>query len=286
MKKLFFLATAMVVCAASAMAEVKVATFENEAGGINLTAAESAWQGTDAPVIGWNNWKSGDFNFMSYFGGNSGYGDYYSAFTVTNETANTSTGSAEPYRSAKGGAYEGSNFAVWNLNYYGLDSIAFEAQTLNGFFVNNTAYAVNSMSKGDGWAKKFAATDWFKLTITGQKNNVKGASVDFYLAKDGKYVNEWTYVDLSSLGEVDAIKFSMSSSDTGMYGMNTPSYIAMDNFGAAKPASYVAPAMAEFDLTTAIDNTNAAVKATKVMRDGQVIILRDGKAFNVLGAQL
>ena len=71
-----------------------------------------------------------------------------------------------------------------------------------------------------------------------------------------------------------------------MYGMNTPSYIAMDNFGAAKPASYVAPAMAEFDLTTAIDNTNAAVKATKVMRDGQVIILRDGKAFNVLGAQL
>ena len=284
MKKLFFLATAMVVCAASAMAEVKVATFENEAGGINLTAAESAWQGTDAPEAAdkYYAWKSGDFTFHTFAASWGGY----SLVTVTNQTANTSTGAAEPYRSAKGGAYEGSNFAVVYVDAYTPDSITFDAQVLNGFFINNTAYAVSSMSKGDAYAKKFDATDWFKLTITGQKNNVKGASVDFYLAKDGKYVNEWTYVDLSSLGEVDAIKFSMSSSDTGMYGMNTPSYIAMDNFGAAKPASYVAPAMAEFDLTTAIDNTNAAVKATKVMRDGQVIILRDGKAFNVLGAQL
>ena len=37
---------------------------------------------------------------------------------------------------------------------------------------------------------------------------------------------------------------------------------------------------------TAIENTEAAVKATKVIRDGQVLILRDGKVFNALGAEV
>ena len=36
----------------------------------------------------------------------------------------------------------------------------------------------------------------------------------------------------------------------------------------------------------AIDNTEAGVKAVKVLRDGQVIIVRDGKEFNILGNEL
>ena len=35
-----------------------------------------------------------------------------------------------------------------------------------------------------------------------------------------------------------------------------------------------------------IDDANTAVKAVKVIRNGQLLILRDGKEFNVLGAQL
>ena len=38
------------------------------------------------------------------------------------------------------------------------------------------------------------------------------------------------------------------------------------------------------DIPAALDNTDAAVKTVKVIRDGQLIILRDGKEFNVLGA--
>ena len=37
---------------------------------------------------------------------------------------------------------------------------------------------------------------------------------------------------------------------------------------------------------TGIDDTNTAVKAVKVIRNGQLLILRDGKEFNVLGSQL
>ena len=268
----------------STTAPKKVATFENEAGGIHVAKADTCWQGADVPVVGWNNWQSGEFAFQSYYGGNSGYGDYYAAFTVTNETANTSTGTAEAYRSAKGGAYEGENFAVWNMNYYGADTVSFDAQVLPGFFVCNTAYAVASMSLGDSYAKKFGKDDWFLLTITGLKDGVAGESVEFYLAKDGKYVADWTYVDLSVLGEIDGVVFSMSSSDSGDWGMNTPAYFAMDNFGAEVPEGYVAPAMVEFEETPdAVDNVRNAAKAQKVIRNGQVLILHDGKITNMLG---
>lgn len=259
-----------------------VATFED----ITLAKADTCWQGADAPVVGWNNWTSGTYTFQTYYGGNSGYGDYYAAFTVTNEKANTSTGMAEPYRSAKGGAYEGNNFAVWNMNYYGADTIAFDAQVVPGFFVNNTAYAVSSMVNGDTYAKKFGAEDFFTLFCIGVKDGVAGDTVAVELASDGEYIADWTYVDLSELGEIDGLTFAMTSSDASEWGINTPAYFCMDNFGAAKPEGYVVPARVKFPEEQAIENTNAAQKAVKVIRNGQVVIIRGEKAYNVLGAEL
>lgn len=40
------------------------------------------------------------------------------------------------------------------------------------------------------------------------------------------------------------------------------------------------------DTTTAITNTNADSKSTKIIRNGQVLILRDGRTFNALGVEL
>ena len=71
-------------------------------------------------------------------------------------------------------------------------------------------------------------------------------SVDFYLA-DYRYadssqdyiVNAWEYIDLSSLGSVDELSFSLSSSDNGSFGMNTPNYFAIDNIGVVpEPSAY------------------------------------------------
>ena len=262
----------------------EVATFENEADGINVAKADTCWQGADAPVVGWNSWKSGEFTFKTYYGGDTGMGDYYSAWTVSSETANTSTGYTQAYRNAKGGAYEGQNFVVWNQNYYGADTITFNKQTIAGFFVNNTAYAVNSMLNGDSFAKKFAKGDWFKLTCVGVLKGAKVGQVEVDLAKDGKYINEWTYVDLSSLGDIDGLTFEMSSSDSSYGYMNTPAYFAMDNFGAAKPENYVEPARAEFELDgTAVINSVNTVPVQKAIRNGQLLIIRDGKTFNVQG---
>ena len=60
--------------------------------------------------------------------------------------------------------------------------------------------------------------------------------MDFYLA-DYRFadngldyiVDDWSWVDLTSLGAVDKLQFGLSSTDNGFFGMNTPAYFAMDN---------------------------------------------------------
>ena len=60
-------------------------------------------------------------------------------------------------------------------------------------------------------------------------------SVDFYLA-DYRFadnsrdyiVDTWTQVDLSTLSDATVLTFAMESTDVGQFGMNTPSYFAVD----------------------------------------------------------
>ena len=119
------------------------------------------------------------------------------------------------------------------------------------------------------------------------KGGAQVATKDFYLAQNGEYVVGWTYVDLSELGEIDGLTFEMSSSDTGTYGMNTPAYFAMDNFGAAKPDPYVEPERAIFpDHPSAINAIKANEQVTKVIRNGQVLIIKGNTIYNILGNEV
>jgi hypothetical protein len=263
---------------------LQVATFED----VNIPDPESALHLVLTDYI-----QSGSFLFQQEVN-ISEYGTYYYGNLPTNKSDNTYASYLDAEKSASGGAYEGSNFVVWTASYMGLDSIALDhADVVPGFFVNNTAYAVNSMLKGDDYAKKFGKDDWFRLTITGSLNGVAvNNEVKVDLAADGKYINQWTYVDLSSLGEVDAIQFSLWSSDVVTYDegvtyyMNTPAYFAMDNFGAQMPEGYVAPEKAEFPAEEGIEDTEAAVKAVKVLRGGQIVIVRGEAEYTVTGLRV
>jgi hypothetical protein len=93
------------------------------------------------------------------------------------------------------------------------------------------------MKNGDAFAKKFGGTngndsDWFKLTINAYQNgNLKTEKVEFYLA-DFRFadnskdymVKDWTFVNLTSLGGLDSLKFTLTSSDTNQFGLKTPAF--------------------------------------------------------------
>jgi hypothetical protein len=149
--------------------------------------------------------------------------------------------------------------------------------TLQGAYFANTTYVALSMLNGDGFAKKFgnldyddsgsyvdhpndvndgSYPDWLKLTITGLDANdqLLPNPVEFYLAdyrNEGGapdyVIDDWTWVDLSSLGQAAKLQFELTSSDVGSYGMNTPTYFAMDGLVAEsvpEPATLVLAALA------------------------------------------
>ncbi len=114
---------------------------------------------------------------------------------------------------------------------------------VEGFYINNTAYAALAMLNGESPAKKFGGAsgndkDWFKLEITGRNGNGKSlGTTSFYLSdyrfddnSENYIISDWTWVDLSSFAPgVRTLHFTLSSSDNGALGMNTPPYFAFDN---------------------------------------------------------
>ena len=100
--------------------------------------------------------------------------------------------------------------------------------------INNTTYSFLAIANGDDFARKFDAGDWFKIIITGfSTNGNQTGKVEFYLAdfRNGKsYIcQEWTEVNLKSLGKVNKLEFTFESTDSGEYGMNTPAYACIDD---------------------------------------------------------
>lgn len=255
-----------------------VATFEDVPAGIN-----EIWG------AGVNQWQSGDYTFTTYK--DDTYGDaYYYSFVVSNETENTSTGYLQPYRSTSGGAYAGDNFAVWYADWNGYNSITFTAQTVAGFFVNNNAYAVAAFVEGNQPpARAFRYDDKFLLYAIGKKAGSVVDTVTVEMAANGRYIADWTYVDLSVLGEIDEVMFAMSTTDQISYDEgktyydNTPSYFCLDDFGAAKPENYVAPELGVIPSATALDETAVGVTAKKVLLNNRLMIVRDGMMYDLQG---
>ncbi|MDE6771848.1 MAG: DUF4465 domain-containing protein [Muribaculaceae bacterium] len=101
-----------------------------------------------------------------------------------------------------------------------------------GVYVNLNSYPYYSIECGDGYARAFTNGDKYTLTIHGVSTDETEKSIDVTLAEysNGNLtINRgWKYVDLSSLGVVNEIYFTMDSTDSGDYGMNTPAYFCLD----------------------------------------------------------
>ena len=182
---------------------------------------------------------AGNYSFMNYY--NESYKSWNGfAVSRTTDTSFAGYGTASEFNSCVGGGMESMQFAVGYYSEYNFlmeDQVpaiyATKAFRPKSVHVNNAASAYISMMNGDDFAKKFTSEDYFVLTITGMTaDDEETGHVDFYLAKDGKIVNEWTKVDLTPLGTVDHVQFTMKSSDTSYGFMNTPAYFCIDNMEA------------------------------------------------------
>lgn len=106
-----------------------------------------------------------------------------------------------------------------------VDGKSFRISSLS---VTNSSYGYYVMKQGSAFSKPFGKSDWFTLHIHGVSDGSVSATIDVDLASDGNILDTWKSVDLSALGDVDMIYFTMTSSDTGQWGMNNPAYFCLD----------------------------------------------------------
>jgi hypothetical protein len=170
--------------------------------------------------------------------------DFWSGWAVSSIADNQTPGFTNQYGVIDGGGAEGSaTFAVG----YAFDVLvlrltgASAGRRVLGVSISNSTYAYYSMRDGDAFAKKFGGIsgndpDFFRLTVRKYLGGELSAdSIDFYLAdyrfadnNQDYLIDEWTFLDLSTLGEADSLAFVLNSSDVGAFGMNTPAYFCLD----------------------------------------------------------
>jgi len=235
MKKIYFLS--VLICAIQfASFSQTVSTFET----LPL-APDSYWNGSSTPLG--THFQDGHGIFPNYY--DTAWGGFWqSGWAYSNIKDSVTPGYLNMYSAFSAQGADSSD--VYLIGTEGstihLTSTALGG-VVGGMYVTNSTYGALSMRDGDFIAKKFGGLDgndpdWFKLTIKGYfQNTLIADSVEFYLA-DYRFTNNnldyivdtWQWVDLQSLGNVDSLIFSLSSSDVGMYGMNTPAFFCIDNF--------------------------------------------------------
>lgn len=169
----------------------------------------------------------------------------WDGFAVSNKTDKTTAGYGNMYSVyGDGGADNSAKFGVASL--FGATAFSFAGKSeriVDHVYITNSTYAYLAIKDGNdggfGGVTAFAKGDWFRLTINGY--DAKGTETGeetLYLADyrgDEPFIlQEWKKVDLTGLGEVNKVTFSLHSSDTGDYGINTPASFCIDNISYAR----------------------------------------------------
>jgi len=195
------------------------------------------WNGSDAM----GSFTSSGMKFDNHY--NAAW-QSWSGFSYSQKNDVTTSGFENEY-SVIDPANQKNKFAIFFPSYGGDTFAQFgnnQDFAIESVDLCNSTYAALTMKNGNAFSKKFGGTlgtdpDWFKVTINGYDHNNKlMGSKEVYLA-DFRFsdsskdfiLNKWTTVDLTSLGKVNKITFAFASSDTGAYGINTPTYVCMDN---------------------------------------------------------
>jgi hypothetical protein len=243
-KKLQILSVLMMVFTLSTKAQI-VSDFENLL--LPMPPMGSYWDGSDQT----GGFASGGMYFPNTY--DTSFGGYWATgFAYSSMIDSVTSGFTNLYAAKPASGFNGSsNYAVAQNNVVARLNNVSPTMVVEGFYVTNGTYAYNSMRDGDIFAKKFGDTtgtnsglpqgsypDFFKLTVKSYVGGQLGNdSVEFYLA-DFRFtndsldyiVNTWEWVDCSVFQVFDSLKFSLSSSDNGSFGMNTPAFFCIDNF--------------------------------------------------------
>lgn len=216
----------------------------NYENGANLTGTETIENrfGEDVPVRD-STFTSGGATFDNEYVTYS-WGTSWSQWAYSKDTDTEPNGSSNQYSAITGAGAEGST--GYGVGYFSGETLSLDFSSVVDFTglgmqIANTVYAYDSMLNGDFFASAFTTGDYFRVVVDGYNGGGSTGSVVHYLAdfrsadSDDHYISAvWNYLDLSVLGTVDELQFTLESTD-----FNTPEYFAIDNLGVVpEPGTY------------------------------------------------
>lgn len=115
-----------------------------------------------------------------------------------------------------------------------------QARVIDHMYVTNASVTMYCISFGNSFSNAYGEEDYLDIVATGYNGDTKGETIRFRLAAGADYkVDEWTRWDLSSLGAVTKVVFSMDEAqkDDWGYGVfyKTPMYFAYDDVAVRFP---------------------------------------------------
>lgn len=194
--------------------------------------------------------------FIAFNQYDTSFGGFWSGgFAISTMTDDSTGNYTNLYSSIAGSGYNSDAYGVVlaaDTAFIQLShNIPMYEPRIMSMYVSNTTYAYYSMLNGDAFAKKFGGSsgddpDYFFIRFYFEYG-IPDSYVDFYLAdfrssdNNQDYIlDEWVYVDLNDYPNSEyvgnTIKMQVFSSDTGVFGMNTPAFFCMDDMQIAYPS--------------------------------------------------
>lgn len=218
-------------------------------------------------LIGQSYESENGFVFQNYYTPAAGEDpEYNSGYTVSNNNDVKTAGAANQYSVFSASNNKDNQFLIYNPPY-GANSYIQRKDGKpfypNSVYVAPTTYTMRSVLDGEGYAnaRKFTDKDTLKVKLQGcdalgepikgseinfnliqgrtlfQYNNYQGYGFMYFLYLENGERNLWIPIPLQNLGKVQKILISFDSTDKGEFGINTPQYLALDDFTTIAPES-------------------------------------------------
>lgn len=154
-----------------------------------------------------------------------------------------------------------------------------------GVWICNHPWPYYGNINGDGFASAFTHEgDYFALVAHGlnEKGESTGVTVRFLLAEYSggglKQSADWGYMDLSGLGTVSGIYFTMETSDTdALYGANTAVYFCLDRLSVLAAEAEKQPLVRPSGLKAVSAGEDSIVLAWNKVEGAEEYVLHAGE---------
>ncbi len=218
------------------------------------------WMNTVSESWGQLNYR-GTFLSGSYAFSNNcmpAYGSFdgFAYSRSTNTAFSPATFGSDQFNAVTGSGFGGSeSFGIGYVGFENKPTVTVlnsaDGDVIRGVYVTNSAYTVDAILNGDGQENEtdaqgqacapnegFHTGDYVLLTATGiDASGQQTGTAQFYLADyrsadaaQHTYLKHWEWMDLSKLGKVRNVVFSMTASRKNQWGTTTPLYFCLDNF--------------------------------------------------------